>query len=132
MLNQLLAVLFLIALVGAISTYFSQGKRWWGSRGYRVRIVRRNALVGLGVVFVLLLVAGLRRPDRPAKALPRLTRPPNRRAHPTRQRTAAGCSRVTSTRGDLWVRPSKPERWVLLRNRALAREDAFRRGPQPC
>jgi len=68
MLNQLLAVLFLIALVGAISTYFSQGKRWWGSRGYRVRIVRRNALVGLGVVFVLLLVAGLRQTGPASKS----------------------------------------------------------------
>jgi hypothetical protein len=51
----LLGLLFWIALIAAISTHLSKGKRWWGSRGYRVRIVRRNCWIGLGVVFALLL-----------------------------------------------------------------------------
>jgi hypothetical protein len=51
----LLGFLFWIALVGAISTYASTGKRWWGTRGYRVRIVRRNCWIGLGAAFALLL-----------------------------------------------------------------------------
>ncbi len=51
----LLGLMFWIALIGAISTYGSQVKRWWGTRGYRVRIVRRNCWIGLGAAFALLL-----------------------------------------------------------------------------
>lgn len=70
MLNELLAVLFLIALLGAVSTYVAQGKRWWGTSGYRVRIVRRNALILVGLVFVLLLAPGLRQSEPVSKSTP--------------------------------------------------------------
>lgn len=50
----LFGLLFWIALVGATSTYVTQGKRWWGTRGYRVRIVRRNCWIGFGAAFALL------------------------------------------------------------------------------
>jgi hypothetical protein len=59
MLTGILAILFCLALGATISTYVWQGKRWWGTRGYRVRIVRRTASVALGVMFVLLLSLGL-------------------------------------------------------------------------
>jgi hypothetical protein len=48
MLTAILAMLFWIDLRAVVSTYVSQGKRWWDSRGYRVRIVRRYAWGGCG------------------------------------------------------------------------------------
>jgi hypothetical protein len=51
----LLGLLFWAALIAAVSTHLSKGKRWWGTRGYRVRIVRRNCWIGFGVLFALLL-----------------------------------------------------------------------------
>lgn len=55
----LLGILFWIALVGAISTYRTQGRRWLGTRCYRVRIVRRNCWIGLAAAFALLLAVYL-------------------------------------------------------------------------
>ena len=132
MLNEILALLFSIALVATVSTYVSRGKRWWGSRGYRVRIVRRNAWVGLGAVFAVLLIS---QPARQRTCAYKCA--PCQQDNRTGKRTQPDSGRrreyscVACTRDHLWARPGKPERRVLLRHRAMAGKDAFRRGPRP-
>ncbi len=70
MIQILLGILFWTLLVGAISTHASQGKRWWGSRGFRVRIVRRNCWIGFGAVFALLLAVYLPETEPPNSGQP--------------------------------------------------------------
>jgi hypothetical protein len=57
----LLLGLFSLVLAVAISTYSATSKRWWGTQGYRVRIIRRNCWVALGAASLLSLALHLNR-----------------------------------------------------------------------
>jgi hypothetical protein len=92
MLTGILAVLFLVALVGAASTYVSRGKRWWGTSGCRVRIVRRNAWVGLGAVFVLLVALGLINNEPSRTSAPALNKTTDEASAPNPTAAGAGAS----------------------------------------
>jgi len=50
-----IGLLFCLILAAILSTYPSAGKRWWGTHGYRVRIIRRNCGLGLGAASALWL-----------------------------------------------------------------------------
>lgn len=73
----MIALLFFIFLGGLVSTFYLRSKRWWGSSGYRVRIVRRNLALASAIMFLLLvgthaakLSLGTSRPQTKEVALP--------------------------------------------------------------